>query len=73
MDGSLFDNTGNLQASFRELEEYGKQKNGCDCGLYVIHNALAIIKNLVDTESFGDLRLDKEEINQLRRSLDNQI
>ena len=33
LDGSLFDNTGNLQASFRELEEYGKQKNGCDCGL----------------------------------------
>ena len=73
LDGSLFDNTGNLQASFRELKEYGKQKNGCDCGLYVIHNTLAIIKNLVDTESFGDLRPDSEYINQLRKSLDTQI
>ena len=44
LDGSLFDNTGNLQARFIELEEYGKQKNGYDCGLYVIHNALAMIK-----------------------------
>merc|ERR1712240_562683 len=70
LDGSLFDNTGNLQASFIELEEYGKQKNRYDCGLYVIHNAPAIAKNPVDTESFVDMRPDSEEINQLRKSLD---
>merc|ERR1712240_530061 len=46
LDGSLFDNTGNLQARFIELEEYGKQRNGYDCELYVIYNALAMIKNL---------------------------
>ena len=28
LDGSWLDNTGNLQASYRELEECGKQKNG---------------------------------------------
>ena len=44
LDGSRFDNTGNLQASFRKLEEYGKQKNGYDWGLYVIHNALVTVK-----------------------------
>ena len=48
-------------------------KSGYDCGLYVIHNALAIVKNLIDTESFGDLRPDTNEINQLRKSLDTQI
>jgi len=73
LDGSMFDNTGNLQARFIELEEYGRQKNGYDCGLYVIYNALAIIKNLADTESFDNLKPDPEEINQLRKSLDNQI
>ena len=73
LDGSMFDITGNLQAKFIELEEYGRQKNGYDCGLYVIYNALAIIKNLADTESFDNLKPDPEEINQLRKSLDNQI
>merc|ERR1712240_43997 len=73
LDGSMFDITGNLQARFIELEEYGKQKNGFDCGLYVIYNALAMIKNLTDTESFDNLKPDPEEINQLRKSLDTQI
>merc|ERR1712240_211158 len=73
LDGSLFDNTGNLQASFIELEEYGKQKNGYNCGLYVIYNAMAMIKILIDTESFDNLRPDPEEINQLRKSIVTQI
>ena len=73
LDGSIFDITGNLQARFIELEEYGKQKNGFDCGLYVIYNALAMIKNLTDPGSFDNLKPDPEEINQLRKSLDTQI
>merc|ERR1712240_930579 len=73
LDGRLFDNTGNLQASFIELEEYGKQKNRYDCGLYVIHNALAMIKNLADAKSFDNLRPNPEEINQLRKSIDTQM
>merc|ERR1711962_1008890 len=73
LDGSMFDITGNLQARFIELEEYGKQKNGFDCGLYVIYNALAMIKNLTDPGSFDNLKPDPEEINQLRKSLVTQI
>ena len=38
-----------------------------------MHNVLATIKNLIDTESFGDLRPDTDEIQQLRKSLDSQI
>ena len=73
LDGCWFNNDRNLQANYRELDKYRTQNNRYDCGLSAIHNTLATIKNLIDIDSFGDLSPDTDEIEQLRKSLDNQI
>ena len=41
--------------------------------IYIIRNALATIKNLIDKDSFCDMNPDTDEIEQLRKSLDIQI
>ena len=77
LDGNSFNNEGKLNATFIEQKECGRQNNGYDCGLYVIHNMKVAVENICVPESYerhvpidGEIRLLRDTI---REQIDREI
>merc|ERR1712240_189721 len=51
----------------------GKQSNGFDCGVYVIHNVKAGIENICHAQKFEGNTPTTEEITNLRREVKHQV
>ena len=73
MDGDCFDREGNLSGVFIEVEKCGTQKNGYDCGLYVIHYMISMAENNINADSFEEMNPPPEEMNELRKIVNRQI
>merc|ERR1711874_246094 len=69
--GLSFNREGKLNATFREETECGRQRNGYDCGLYVIHNMKAAVENMCVADKYeGHDPTDKEiKKNDLKKHL----
>merc|ERR1711872_249515 len=73
LDEDSFDKKGKIDWIFTEDTTCGKQSNGFDCGVYVIHNVKAAIENICHAEKFEGNTPTTEEITKLRRELKNQV
>ena len=73
LDEDSFDEKGKLEWTFTEDTTCGKQNNGFDCGVYVIHNVKAAIENICHAEKFEGNSPTTEEITRLRRELKHQV
>merc|ERR1711962_1468678 len=73
LDEDSFDEKGKLEWTFTEDTTCGKQNNGFDCGVYVIHNVKAAIENICHAEKFEGNYQTTEEITKLRRELKHQV
>ena len=72
MDTDWFNDEGVMRAGFKDVE-CGKQVNGVDCGLYVIHNMWAIAENAHNSDSFEDINPHADEVKKIRKVLDRLI
>ena len=73
LGGNSFNREGKLNATFIEYKECGRQNNGYDCGLYVIHNMKVAVENLCVPDSYeGHVPMDGE-IKILRDTIREQI
>merc|ERR1711915_868767 len=73
LDEDSFDEKGKIEWTFTEDTTCGKQNNGFDCGVYVIHNVKAAIENICHAEKFEGNSPTTEEITRLRRELKHQV
>merc|ERR1712240_610345 len=73
LDEDSFDEKGKIDWTFTEDTTCGKQSNGFDCGVYVIHNVKAAIENICHAEKFEGNTPTTEEITKLRRELEHQV
>merc|ERR1711915_1093454 len=73
LDEDSFDEKGKLEWTFTEDTTCGKQDNGFDCGVYVIHNVKAAIENICHAKKFERNNPTTEEITNLRRELKQQV
>merc|ERR1711915_729607 len=62
LDEDSFDEKGKINWLFTEDTICGKQSNGFDCGVYVIHNVKAAIENICHAEKFEGNTPTTEEI-----------
>merc|ERR1711915_676693 len=68
-----FDEKGKIDWTFTEDTTCGKQSNGFDCGVFVIHNVKAAIENICHAETFEGNTPTTDEITNLRRELKQQV
>ena len=73
LDEDSFDEKGKIDWTFTEDTTCGKQSNGFDCGVYVIHNVKAAIENICHAEKFEGNSPTTEEITKPRRELKHQV
>merc|ERR1711874_380775 len=73
MDGHSFNCEGKLNATFIEYKKCGRQSNGYDCGLYVIHNMKVAVENLCVPDNYERHVPIDGEIKELRNTIREQI
>ena len=73
LNGNAFNNEGKLNATFTEYKECGRQNNGYDCGLYVIHNMKVAVENVCVPDSYERHAPMDGEIKILRDTIREQI
>merc|ERR1711889_25804 len=73
LDEDSFDEKGKIDWTFTEDTTCGKQNNGFDCGVYVIHNVKAAIENICHAENFERNTPTTEEITNLRGELKQKV
>merc|ERR1711915_1000042 len=73
LDEDSFDEKGKLEWTFTEDTTCGKQNNGFNCGVYVIHNVKAAIENICHAKKIEGNYPTTEKITKLRRELKHQV
>ena len=72
LDINSFDGEGKLNVNFVDLN-CGRQRNGYDCGIYVIHNMKVAVENLCCNDKYVGHDPSDEEITEIRNDLKRKI